>query len=384
MKLVSPTNGAPLRRVSEYLLDDGERLWPVVDGIPYLRPKTSVREAAVGAIQRDATHEALLILLADQDDFSPTAPPDRASLTELLNTPELTLRRAMELLNYGPVSDYFAYRWCSPTFLSGLRLLELSVRPGQPVVEYACGIGHFLRELELVGVATVGVDIVYSKLWLARRLMDVHGQLICGDIEQSTVVEPGCAGAVFCHDAFYFFAAKQTALDHMRLVTGAEGSVVIGHVHTDRDAHRAGHSLALTDYRALTNATIRDDRRLANDYSSGGNPLISEATAEAPAVAWIEGPTREARKLFGYRAGMQLNPLIGEGRVEWPSQGWREEYERDARGLEATLPDLIATPGMRTLYRKAANGNEPTEGLALQDKHTLARNTVLLNLPDKW
>ena len=381
--LLSPTNGRPLVPQGAHLLSDGERLWPVVEGIAYLRPKEELRQAVVEALTTNRNREAVSLLLADQDRFSPTAPPDARALDALLNSAdELTLRRAMELLNFGPVADYFAYRWCSPTFLGGLRLLELSVAPrGGRVVEYACGIGHFLRELEAMGVQTTGVDIVWAKLWLARRFMGVRGRLVCGDIEAGTVVKPADGCTVFCHDAFYFFEHKGVALNHMRRVA-AGGRVTVGHVHTRLDQHQVGYSDTLSEYSRLTPSSIKDDRSYVNSWFFGSVPAA--ATDRSGAVAWREGdavPQADGLRFTPTTNDLQLNPLLGHGEIQWPSLGWRREYEEDAQpnGPDA-LTRMMNDPLIRSLVNRPRQVNTLSQG----ERHRLYRQQVLLNLPPRW
>ncbi|WP_420460490.1 class I SAM-dependent methyltransferase [Neolewinella sp.] len=381
--LCSPTNGRPLVPRGPQLLSDGERLWPVVEGIAYLRTKEELRRAVVEALQADREGQALRLLLADQDRFSPTSPPDTAALNTLLGAgQELTLRRAMALLNFGPVADYFTYRWSSPTFVGGLRLLELSVpNRGGRVVEYACGIGHFLRELESMGVRTVGVDIVWAKLWLARRFMGVTGTLICGDVETGTVVGPAERCTVLCHDALYFFEHKQSALDNMRRVA-AGGRVAVGHVHTRLDQHRVGFAETLAVYRQLTPGTIEDDRSYGTAWFTAGLPTA--ATQHSSAVAWMEGdplPTAEQLHFGPALSDLQQNPLLALGEVRWPTRGWQREYQEDAAHIGPyALTDLVADP----LVQQLTTGSRQVGDLCEQERLSLYRRQALLNLPPRW
>ena len=384
VSLLSPTNGRPLQEYAPNLLDDGERLWPVVDGIAYLRPKEDLRRRVVESITGGREREALLLLLADQDRFSPTVPPTAAALEQLIGrADQLKLRQAMELLNFGPVGDYFAYRWCSPTFASGLRLLERSVpaQGAREVVEYACGIGHFLRELEGEGVPTIGVDVVYAKLWLARNFMEVRGTLVCGDVEASQVVAPGASRSVFCHDAFYFFEQKEAALAHLRNVA-AGGSVAVGHVHTQLDGHRAGFADTLTDYARFADGQLLDDKSLADAWYGGGEAGVAES--DSAAVAWVEGSLggpSDSVTFAGSRNILRLNPLLGEQTVRWPSEGWRSEYWGD---LESASPYAINELQQRADVQALVASPASVAHLDPSERARLYREQVLLNLPPRW
>ena len=364
--LISPTNGQRVRLVTPGLLHDGERQWPVVDGIPFLRPKERLRAEVVAAMEAEDERAALRILLSDQDRFSPTAPPSPENVEAVIDGAkgEMTLRRAMELLNFGPVGDYFAYRWCSPTFTGGLHLLERTP-PGQVVVEVACGIGHFLRALEQAGRWTVGIDIVYAKLWLAKQFLGVRGPLICGDIEQSPVLATDAPTTVFCHDAFYFFEFKEAALANMHQLS-ADGTVAVGHVHTRRDAHEAGFALDVAGYQSLTEAVVQNDEDAVRAwYGKNQQPTPPD---DWKAVAWVEGaaPHQPIQWITDTQA-LQNSPLLRDGSIVWPSPGWQREYAEDAACLNGEALDSLA--------------RAQVEGGEIEDRY---RQRRLVNLPARW
>jgi SAM-dependent methyltransferase len=372
VELISPHNGSLLTQHAPNLLSDGELLWPVVDSIAYLRSKHSVREAAVALLQQHQTQEALVILLQDQDPFAPLPPPDADTLRELLNDPTITLRAALQMLNYGPVADYFAYRWATPTFLSGLALLQLTAQAQRPVVEIACGMGHFLRMLEANGVATVGVDLVFSKLWLARRYLGIQGTLVCGDTN-ALPLRSQQPSTVFCHDAFYFFEDKKLVLAALRTLA-AGGSLALGHVHTDAIDHRVAGTLRSAEaYRRMADAgaSFYDDKALTAAWLAQQAPSaqpISHLTS-AEAVAWIEGEPRSSLFPLDRPASpLSRNPLLGsDGSIQWPTERFRDEYEGDSGYLREADP-------------------LPDDGKTLDatERARLFRNRVLLDLPSAW
>lgn len=345
---ISPHNGAPLERLGKYLFTDGKLRYPCVDGILFLRPDHVLRQRVVSMLDRGEVDIARIMLLRNQDRFSPTPPPSRRKVRLVAdNFSRMSLRDAMRLLNYGPVADYFAYRWTTPTYLSGLELLRQTVRPERPVVEIACGIGHFLRSLEANDVPTVGIDIVFSKLWLARHFLNVRGTLVCGDIESSPVVRTAGPTTVFCHDAFYFFEHKDTALRNMRTLSNG-GNLALGHVHTDAVEH-AGFAETFEQYRTRTapDTTFFDDAELTERWlrpPAEPTPNNHERARNAAAIGWTEGPLNQTP--FGFTQfadALRPNPLLemvgAQTQINWPTENFRQEYEPDAAFLTHPLPD---------------------------------------------
>jgi hypothetical protein len=144
-------------------LHDGERRWPVVEGIPWLRAgRDDVRERAVAALDAGDPEAAAVVLLADADDWWDAPPPPDAQLRAALRS--TTLRVAVELLGFGRVGTYFLHRWSDPSWLAALALTAAHPPAGRAVVDLACGAGHLLRHLALHGHRDLtGVDVVFAK-----------------------------------------------------------------------------------------------------------------------------------------------------------------------------------------------------------------------------
>ena len=403
--LLDPISGRPLVQVSRHVLSDGTLRWPVLDGIAYLRSGLAdqpgpdgLRRAALAAIDAGDERSALALLLTDQDSHAPLPAPSletTLALVDAVRAKQETLRGAMRALNFGPVADYFAHRTSTPTFLSGLALLAHAGRPPGLVVELACGVGHFLRELSAHGVPALGVDLVFAKLWLARHFVAPDSTLVCAD---AIHVPVGCppATTVFCHDAFYFFAYKAQAAQCWMKMAGNSGSVLIGHAHSALVAQSvAGSPLTPAGYAALLpGCTMFDDADLtASALATARAPhrdVDTLGAAEAVAMIWRcqPQPSVNASK-DGSRSPwwpdilqptaatpLRLNPLLGSrdgcANPLWPSPCFAAEYAPQAGYLGGSMPSpqQIAS---------AANGRRDDGEIA-----ELARRRVLVDVPERW
>ena len=371
--LRSPVSGAALvGDTGHSLAAPGER-WPVVEGIPFLRAdRRALADAALTALDAGRDEDALVLLLADQDNWARTAPPSEEARRSLVREAVATsFRGAMELLAFGPVGTYFAHRWSDPTFLSGLALAEAHGVDGG-VFELACGAGHFLREFARRDSGAAGGDIVFAKLWLARNWVAPGARLVCFDAAEGWPFADGAFGTVFCHDAFYFLPEKARVAGEMRRVAGR---VLVGHAHNALvDNLSSGSPLTPEGYAGLfEGAALYDDRELTAALVEARAPVAvpAEALAGTPAVslAWGAGVGRAVQgglALPPAGAALRRNPLYEGRAIRWPSERYATEY-----GSLATYP---------------AEATGPETAVAGEDAaiDALARRRVLLDLPASW
>lgn len=341
MRLHSPTSGRPLSPDTPHSLwDGGTERWPVVDGIPYLRADSKgLIAVALDHLDAGCSDDALVALLTDQDDWWTGPATDLTELKRLVRERDtFSLREAMALLKLGPVADYFAHRWCDPTYLAGLALLEAHWNAPATAFELACGIGHYLRELGARGVRCVGADVVFAKCWLAKHWVAPNADYVVFDAGHPWPVGGERFDLVTCQDAFYFLPDQAQVAAHLRALA-VGGVLAVGHLHNAdwRDGAK-GPARSAGEWAALfPDATVHDEADLL------GALLRADAP---PTVAWHDDPGVEAwgivegagtaRPLTGGLAlpvdGATLtrNPLLGEelghDHVRWPSDRWREEY----------------------------------------------------------
>lgn len=375
--LSSPVSGRTLQADTPHSLAVDAERWPVVADIPFLRAdRRDLAHSALMALDAGDAQRALVLLLGDQDNWAPTPPPseaDRIALVREVGT--LSFRTAMDRLAFGAVGTYFAHRWSDPTFLSGLALAEAHWNAPSRVFELACGAGHYLREFSRFAPEVTGADIVFAKLWLARRFLAPTARLVCFDAAVAWPVGTGAADLVFCHDAFYFLPEKPHVAAEMLRIAGPNGRVLVGHAHNALvDNLSAGDPLSPGAYAELFGTPmIYDDRELTKALIEARAPVPGTAatTAGAPAVAFATGaaaPRRLSGGLTMPASGTTLrrNPLYAGPDIRWPSERYQHEY-----GSLATYP----------LHSEA-----PERAVAGSDLATdqLARRRVLLDLPQRW
>ena len=331
---------------------DGVR-WPVVDGIRWRRTgREALRERAVSLLDAGDVDGARTALLADSDDWwdEPAPPPEQLARV----AGAATLREAVGLLGLGRVGDYVAHRWSDPTYLAGLALLQAHWPSDRPVVEVACGTGQFLRELAGRGVRDlVGVDVVFSKLWLAQRFVCPAATYVCADATAALPVEVARPAYVLCVDALYFLRDKPGAVAVFRALAGLAGTVVVGHTHTPAEVHSSGEPLTAQQYADLLGTDlVYDDDELTCAFLEARAPRRG-AGDTARAVALVAGDPRAPGPDLSVPLGpTRLNPLYVGGVRTWPSERWAAEYARAAEYLpERVDPDDLPADAVRRRVR---------------------------------
>ncbi len=322
---------------------------PVVDGIPFARAgRDDLRAEVAGLLAAGETDRARVVLLADADDWWTEPPPPPEQLARV--PAARTLREAMELLGMGRVADYFAHRWSDPTHLAGLALLQAHWPGDRPVVDVACGVGAHLRELSRRGVGDLlGVDVVWAKLWLARRFVCPAARYVCADLTAAPDLRVRTPAYVMCHDAFYFLRDKPAAAAAMHALAGDGGTVVVGHAHV-ADPH--GEPLTPEGYAGvLRTGLLYDDDELTRALLQSRPPRPS-APADlhaSEAIALVAGdPLGPAHADLGEPLPpLTPNPLYRDGVRTWPSERYAAEYGPRSAYLPERWPDPLPVDAAR-------------------------------------
>jgi SAM-dependent methyltransferase len=389
-ELRSPETGNPLKADGPHALRDAETgaRWPVIDGIPYLRiNRAALVERVLAHLDAGEPDEALAALLVDQDDWWNGPPADPAGIIRLIKERRTaTLRDAVELLGWGRVGDYFLHRWSDPTFLAGLSLLEAHWNEPVCVFEFACGIGHYLRELQRRSCKVAGADVVFAKLWVARHwVVAEKAQLVCFDAGSPHWPIPRApVDLVVCNDAFYFLDDKAALLDCLRQNAGDDGWLALSHIHNrDCPGFSAGRAVTAEDIAELfPDALVYDDAELTRALVEARAPGPQEPAAlrscEAFSVVCGPGMRPAPRALVDGltlpKPGtvLRLNPLYapeGDGYViRWPSERYEAEY-----GPRATYP--LHSPGPETLTFDENLDASETQRVRVRE---------FVDLPERW
>lgn len=388
--LSSPETGRPLYRGGSFLADEaGDERWPVVEEIPYLRAgREGLRQCVDDALERGDEAGALAQLLRDQDDWAPgpPTPHDEAAAAIRAADAGRPAREVMGSLGFGAVADYFAYRLSDPTYLAGLALIQAHWNAPRSSFELACGIGHYTRELSRRGVEAAAGDVVFAKLWLARRYLVPGARLVCFDASRRFPLGDGSADLVLCQDAFYFLPYKPHVAAELHRLAGEEGSIVVGHSHNAAVGNfSAGEPASAARHAELfPGSVLYDDAELTEAAVAGEGPESRQVEdllqSEAVCLSRVGSrATGSAPDLLLPPPGtpLHLNPLYrpedgGPRKLEWPSERYREEYAPRSGYLPAEVE-----PG-EGLLRSAA-----TEGAGSSPEiDRLARLRVLVDLPE--
>ncbi|GEP01673.1 class I SAM-dependent methyltransferase [Methylobacterium haplocladii] len=347
--LLSPETGNPLEADGAHILRDAETgaRWPVLDGIPYLRTNRGELIAATLAhIDAGDTDAALAGLLADQDDWWNGPPADPAALRALVaDSRTATLREAVNGLGWGRVGDYFVNRWSDPTYLAGLTLLEAHWNEPACAFELACGIGHYLREMQARGVKVAGADVVFAKLWVARNwVVEKGAQLICFDASSPHwPIAEAPVDLVLCNDAFYFLDDKPGILACLRRTAGEDGWLAVSHIHNSGcPGFSAGKAVSAADIEELfPDGLVYDDAELTRALieARAPTPRDPHELKACEAFSLVAGPgMRPAPRsvidgitLPVAGTALRLNPLYkvdlsGAYVIRWPSERYAAEY----------------------------------------------------------
>jgi uncharacterized protein YbaR (Trm112 family) len=364
--------------------------YPVVDGIPYLHPNQSARDA-IALLTEGRPDDALLALLNLSDDAA-------TRFRALRQAPSsATYRQALEILSPTAEGTYFLYRFSDPTYLVSQAVVRSLLRNEDlargPLLDMCGGSGHLTRALiDAAPSAAVWLaDFDYWKVWLARTFVAPACHPLCCDASQALPFAPQTFSFVLCSGAFEYIWPRRSFAGEMWRLAGLRGAVLITHTHNALCENPSqGMPLRPAEYRRLFEAVparlfkesavldavlgarpVRLDAVCSDDALSAEPALIVVATAREEVYRAYDA---EAPRTDGRLAWNPLYVPAGDDgarvlRLSFPSTFYEAEFEDCHRYLpdEITVNDAALPRG-----RDAAETRE------------FVARRVLLDLPERY
>ena len=112
---------------------------------------------------------------------------------------------------------YFNLRLGQPRHLAALALLANLRGSGQPLLDIACGLGHFEHYFSerRDPIPAVGVDMNFFHLWIARHWIAPECAYVCSNLSNGLPFGDRCFSAVFCSDAYHLIPNRLTLLNEI-------------------------------------------------------------------------------------------------------------------------------------------------------------------------
>lgn len=327
--------------------------YPVVDGIPILqRGAVGMFDHTTGTAQVAGVTPARLIELIERGNCGsalfeaigfPILPPMLRRLLgwRLSNSPlamrygrwlckrrmegEILKRRgtisAMEVVGFFYQSDspldiavgeYFNMRFAQPRHLAALSLLQNVTSEGKPLLDIACGCGHFDHYLTARRdpLTVVGTDLNFFHLWIARHWIAPSCQYVCADASEGLPFADDSFSASFCSDAYHLIGErKKLHKEIARCAPGRPG--ILARVGNSRVMPNEGQENDVSGYFdeiGAKDTRVFTEGSLVRLYLKRCNPL-AEPGDDSEELSWSKWLS------FAWNLPTQLRDPIKE---EWP------------------------------------------------------------------
>jgi SAM-dependent methyltransferase/uncharacterized protein YbaR (Trm112 family) len=108
------------------------------------------------------------------------------------------------------IGDYFILRFAQPRHLAALALLAALPGGEKPVLDIACGLGHFEHYLSerTDPAAAIGIDMNYFQLWIARHWIATRSRFVCAKAQDGLPFSSDAFSATLCSDAYHLLPGR--------------------------------------------------------------------------------------------------------------------------------------------------------------------------------
>jgi SAM-dependent methyltransferase/uncharacterized protein YbaR (Trm112 family) len=297
------------------------------------------------------------------------------------------------------LAEYFLNRFVMPRYLSAMALVQRFPASDKPVLDIACGYGHFEHYLTRRERSTpaVGVDINFYQLWGAKKWVAPDAWFVCCDAGAGLPFKSDTFSAAICSDAFMYIPEKALVVKEVDRVAPMRPALYarVGNREVSPLNPRHGGEMRPEEYWDLFG---RDrcryfvDDALWKDYLMRRSPM-SQEPAPLEDLRWEKyltylihpealSPTGEKDGIWCHGVGsLALNPVI-EITEEQPDALQTEFMFRSAWGAYEDS-DMMAYTERWGRVDRAEYGTALADPGSASAANLLER-FVLIGVPDRY
>jgi SAM-dependent methyltransferase len=275
--------------------------------------------------------------------------------------------------------EYFIYRFGQPRHLAALALLQSLPAAAEPVLDLACGAGHFDHYLERRDTPTpvIGCDLNFFQLWIAKHWISPLSEFVCADLRDGLPFTDGAFSAAICSDAYHYIADRRALLAEVERCAPAK-PVVLTRVGNLELGPNEGFESSIEEYLApIPNALVFHEDGLLRDYLVRRAPRPA-SRAEAREHKWLSfmwnaAPSVASTTEWPHAVGrLVLNPI------------YTATEDRDQIHLRYHFPSawFAFENGQMLTYLPRRLSTTRAQIQAAAD--ALIRQTVLIGVPDRY
>lgn len=245
------------------------------------------------------------------------------------------------------LAEYFLNRFVMPRYLSAMALVQRFSASDRPVLDIACGYGHFEHYLTRRSRSTpaVGVDFNFYQVWGAKKWIAPDAWFACCDASVPLPFKSGTFSGAICSDAFMLMPDQRLLVDEVERVAPGQPAIYarVGNKQVGPPNPPHGGELLPEQYWDLFGRQSRyfADAALWKDYLVRRNPLSRDPAPMAD-MRW--------EKYLSFVTNPQALSSEGEAEGVW-CHGVGRLALNTVVSVTADQPDALATEFMfRTVW----------------------------------
>jgi len=295
--------------------------------------------------------------------------------------------------------NHFLYKFSQPRHLAGLSLASLLPVSEKPILDLACGFGHFMHYWIKAhpGQRVIGIDRNFFQLYVARHWVAPGGDFICSEADLKLPFSSQSLCGVFCADAYHCFLRRWQCAEEMKRVIEPGGLIILARFGNSQAEPREGYELSVAGYLRLFDGLswrmFSEDELLQWYLKRLGPQLEKPSTLSALTSSkwlYIVASERAERfrnyssfKTWPHSMGrLKLNPLYDEVNKD-PAGNMTVEFQFPSSWYEFENSACSRYMPKTALVSKEVLG-AVASGTWSEDLEALVRHCVFVGMPERY